>query len=69
MRAFEGFAATSPVVWTEALSALSRLTGALSRHGEVMWPPTAETSDANAIHGEIASAAPSRQAVTARSAN
>jgi ribose transport system substrate-binding protein len=43
--------------------------GALSHHVEIVWQPTAETSDTNAIHDELASAAPSQQAVTARSAN
>jgi hypothetical protein len=42
--------------------------GAL-RHVEIVWPPAAETSDTNATHGENASAAPSQQAVRARSAN
>jgi hypothetical protein len=57
-----------PSRMAESPSTLSRLRGAESQHGEVKWSPAAETSDANAIHGEIASSAPSQQAVMARGA-
>jgi hypothetical protein len=69
MRALDGFAATSPVVRTEAPSTHSRLKGALRHRVEVTWSPSEETSDANAIHGGIASAALNQQAITAISAN
>jgi hypothetical protein len=66
MMAFAGFAAASAVVWTEDPSRLSRLMGAQSQQFEVIWPPTAETPDANAIHGEIAGAGTGRGVGMAR---
>jgi ribose transport system substrate-binding protein len=60
MRACCGLAAISPAAWGAATSAHSRLEGA---RAALKSPEKA--SKANAIHGEIASAALSRQAITA----
>jgi hypothetical protein len=60
MRGRGGLAAISPAAWTEATSPHARLEAApaASKSPE-------KTAKANAIHGEIAGAALSRQAITA----
>lgn len=55
MRAVDGFAADSPAFCAEVSSPLSRLIGIQNQHEPNL--PSAQPSDANPAHGEIASAA------------